>query len=197
MNQSGNGQSQSEQSNLNQEAVSPATPLQALVRRCRGPSKFILSGAFTPSPQFGIETLYGGSRPKSALVQSQVLPMDLNRVPSRSTTIQFVSIVESHITQGIETNDAGEDIISKRIIDDVVIRRIFINATAERAIDTRVRVIMSGLSRLKSTEIDLILARGAVGACFSWRLLEIAAGPIIEKKQLIARHGHSMLADRR
>ena len=53
--------------------------------------------------------------------------MDLNRVPSRSTTIQFVSIVESHITQGIETNNAGIGIISKPIIDDVVIRRIFIN----------------------------------------------------------------------
>ena len=110
--------------------------------------------------------------------------MDLNRVPSRSTTIQFVVlIVKSHVTRGIETNDAGIDIMAaKRIIDDVVIRRIFINATAERAIDARVRVIMPGLSRLKSTEIDLIFARGAVGACFSRRLLEIAAGSIIEEK---------------
>ena len=56
---------------------------------------------------------------------------------------------------------------------------------------------MPGLSRLKSTEIDLIFARGAVGACFSRRLLEIAAGPVIEEEQLITRHGHSMLADRR
>src|SRR6266511_3876896 len=104
--------------------------------------------------------------------------MDLDRVPSRPTKIEFlVLIVESHITQRIKTNEAG-----KRVIDDVVIRRIFINATAERAINTRVSVIMPGLSRLKSTEIDLILARGAVGACFSWRLLEIAAGSIIEEE---------------
>ena len=76
-------------------------------------------------------------------------------------------------------------------------RRIFIDATAEWAIDARVRIVMPGLSRLESTEIDLIFARSAVGACFSRRLLVIAAGPVIEKKQLIARHGHSMLADRR
>ena len=56
--------------------------------------------------------------------------MDLNCVPSRSTTIQLVSIVESHITQGVEANNAGIGISSKRIIDDVVIRRIFINAAA-------------------------------------------------------------------
>ena len=103
--------------------------------------------------------------------------MDLNRVPSRSTTIQFVSIVESHTIRAIETNNAGIGIISKRIIDDVVVRRIFVNATAKRAIDTRVRVIMPGLSRLKSTQIDLIFARGAVGACFSRRLLKLLPVP--------------------
>jgi hypothetical protein len=55
-----------------------------------------------------IETLYGGSRLKSASVEPQVLPVDLNRVPSRSTKSQFVIlIVERHVTQGIETNDAG------------------------------------------------------------------------------------------
>jgi hypothetical protein len=110
--------------------------------------------------------------------------MDLNRVPSRSTKIQFVVlIIESHITQGVEANDAGIDKgTAKRVIDHVVIRRIFINAAAERTIDTRVRVIMLGLSRLKSTQIDLIFARGAVAACFSRRLLEIAAGSIIEEK---------------
>ena len=115
--------------------------------------------------------------------------MDLNRVPSRSTKIQFlVLVVESNIPQGIETNNAGIDIgAGKRIIDDVVIRRIFINATAVRAIDTRVRVIMPGLSRLKSTEINLIFARGAVGACFSRRLLETAAGSVVKEEQLIAR----------
>jgi hypothetical protein len=103
--------------------------------------------------------------------------MDLNRVPGCSTKIQFVVlIVESHVTQGIKSNDAGIDKgTGKRVIDEVVIRRVFINATAERAIDTRVRVVMPGLSRLKSTEIDLIFARGAVGACFSRRLLVIAA----------------------
>ena len=79
--------------------------------------------------------------------------MNLNRVPSRSTKSQFVVlIVKSHVTQGIETNDAGIDKgTGKRVIDEVIIRRIFIHATAERAIDTRVRVIMPGLSRLKST----------------------------------------------
>ncbi|KAF5407294.1 MAG: hypothetical protein Udaeo2_26110 [Candidatus Udaeobacter sp.] len=108
--------------------------------------------------------------------------MDLNRVPSRSTTIQFVSIVESHTIRAIETNNAGIGISSKRIIDDVVFRRIFVNATAERATNTRVRVIMPGFSRLKSTQIDLIFARGAVVACFSRRLLKVAAGPIIEEE---------------
>src|SRR6266481_3933342 len=124
--------------------------------------------------------------------------MDLNRIPSRSTKIQFVVlIVESYVPQGIETNDAGIDKgAGKRVIDEVVIRCIFINATAERAIDTRVSVIMPGLSRLKSAEINVILARSAVGACFSRWLLKVAAGSIIEEEQLIARHGHSMLADR-
>src|SRR5437016_13576573 len=103
------------------------------------------------------------------LFQLQVLPLDLNRVPSRPTKSLFVVlIVESHVTQGIETSNAGIDKgAGKRVIDDVVIRRIFINAAAERAIDTGVRVIVPGLSRLKSTEIDVILARCAVGACFS------------------------------
>ena len=41
---------------------------------------------------------------------------------------------------------------------------------------------MPGLSRLKSTQIDLIFARGAVGACFSRRLLKNAAGPVIEEE---------------
>jgi hypothetical protein len=108
--------------------------------------------------------------------------MDLNCVPSRSTTVQLVSIVESHIAQGVEANNAGIGISSKRIIDDVVIRRIFINATAKRAIDTWIRVIVPSLSRLKSAEIDLILTRGAVVACFSRRLLKIAAGSIIEEQ---------------
>ena len=37
-------------------------------------------------------------------------------------------IVKSHVTQGIETNDAGIDIgPGKRVIDEVVIRRIFID----------------------------------------------------------------------
>jgi hypothetical protein len=120
--------------------------------------------------------------PTSALLQVHVFPMDLNRVPSRSTTIQFVSIVESHTIRAIETNNAGIGISSKRIIDDVVFRRIFVNATAERATNTRVRVIMPGFSRLKSTQIDLIFARGAVVACFSRRLLKVAAGPIIEEE---------------
>ena len=109
--------------------------------------------------------------------------MDLNCVPSRSTKIQFVVlIVERHVTQRIETHEAVIDIrASKRVIDDIVIRRILIHATAVRAVDTRVRVIMPGLSRLKSTEIDRIFTRGAVGACFSRRLLEIAAGPITKR----------------
>src|SRR4026209_1263326 len=117
--------------------------------------------------------------------------MDLNRVPSRSTKIQFVVlVVKSHVTQSIETNDAGIDIgTGKRVIDEVVIRRIFINATTERAIDTWISVIMPGLSRLESAEVDLIFARSAIGACFSRRLLVIAACSVIEKKQLIARHG--------
>jgi hypothetical protein len=119
-----------------------------------------------------------------ALFQIHILPMDLNRVPGCSTKIQFiVLIVESHVTQGIETNEAGIDKgAGKRVIDDIIIRCIFINATAERAINTRVSVIMPGLSRLESTEIDLIFARGAVATCFSRRLLVIAAGPIIEEE---------------
>src|ERR1044072_1811035 len=138
-------------------------------------------------------------RSNCALFQVQIFPMDLNRVPGRSTKIQFVVlIVKSHVTRGIETNDAGTDKgTSKRVIDEVVSRRIFINAATERAIDTWVSVIMPGLSRLESTEIDLIFARGAVGTCFSWRLLIIAACSVIEEQQLIARHGHSMLAYRR
>jgi hypothetical protein len=113
--------------------------------------------------------------------------MDLNRVPSCSTKIQFVVlIVKSHVTQGIETNDPGIGIgAGDRVIDEVVIRRIFVNAAAERAINTRVRVIMPGLSRLKSTEIDLIFARAAVGACFSRGLLVIATCSVIETKQLM------------
>jgi hypothetical protein len=116
--------------------------------------------------------------------------MDLNRVPSCPTEIQFlVLIVESHVTRGIETNDAGIDVRAAQcVIDEVVIRRIFIHATAERAIDTRVRVIMPGLSRLKSIEIDLIFARGAVVPCFSRRLLEIAAGsPRFQIRSRIAK----------
>src|SRR5436190_20367286 len=110
--------------------------------------------------------------------------MDLNCVPSRCATIYYVvMIIKSHVTQGVETNDADIDTATgKRVIDEVVIWCIFINATAERAIDTRVRVIMPGLSRLKSTKIDLILTRGAVSACFSRRFLEKAAGPIIEEE---------------
>ena len=152
-----------------------------------------------PSPAVGGKKLCGGFRPTNALFQVQILPVDLNRVPSRSTKIQFVVlIVESHVTQGIEANDAGVDIgAGKRVIDEVVIRRIFINATTERAVYTRVRIVMPGFSRLESTEIDLIFARGAVGACFFRRLLVIAACSVIEEEQLIARHGHSMLADRR
>src|SRR6266508_1187622 len=99
-------------------------------------------------------------RSNCALFQVQVLPMDLNRVPGRSTKIQFVVlIVKSHVTQSIAPNDAGIDIgTSKRVIYEVVIRRIFINATTERAIDTWVSVIMPSLSRLESAEIDLIFA---------------------------------------
>src|SRR5204863_9454625 len=125
--------------------------------------------------------------------------MDLNRVPSRCTAIHYVvMIIDSHVTQGIETNDADIDSgTGKRVIDEVVIWCVFINATAKRAIDTRVRVIMPGLSRLKSTEIDLIFTRGAVGACFSRRMLEKAAGSIIEEEKLITRHGQRMLSDRR
>ena len=52
---------------------------------------------------------------------------------------------------------------------------------------------MPGLSRLKSIEIDLIFSRRTVGTCFARRLLEIAAGSIIEKEQLIAGHRHRML----
>src|SRR6266700_835893 len=47
---------------------------------------------------------------KCALFQLQVLPVDLNRVPSSPTKSLFVVlIVESHVTQGIETNNAGID----------------------------------------------------------------------------------------
>src|SRR5262249_15448003 len=121
--------------------------------------------------------------------------MDLNRVPGCSTKIQFVVvIVKSNVAQGIEANDAGIDKrAGKRVVDEVVMRRIFIDATAERAIDTRVRVIMPGLSRLKSTEIDLIFARRAIVACFSRRLLEIAASTVIEEEELITGHGNSLL----
>ena len=109
--------------------------------------------------------------------------MDLNRVPSRPTSIQFVVlIVKSHATRGIETNDAGVDKgARKRVIDEVVVWRIFVNTTAERAVDARVRIVMPGLSRLKSTQIDLIFARSAVGACFSRRVLKIAAGSVINR----------------
>jgi len=88
----------------------------------------------------------------SASFQVHVLPMNLNCVPGRSTKVQFlVLIVERHITCGIETNDASIDKgTGERIIDEIVIRRVFINATAERAINARVSVIMPGLSRLKS-----------------------------------------------
>src|SRR5205085_213298 len=98
--------------------------------------------------------------------------------------LQFiVLIVESHITQGIETNDAGINKGStERVVDKVGIRCIFINAAAERTINTRVRVIMPGLSRLERTEIDLILARGTVIASFARRLLDITASSIIEKQ---------------
>jgi hypothetical protein len=75
--------------------------------------------------------------------------MDLDRVPSRTTKIQFVVlIVESYITQGIETNEAGIDIrAGKRVIDEVVIRRIFIRycRTGYRCSG---QDIMPGLSRL-------------------------------------------------
>jgi hypothetical protein len=60
----------------------------------------------------------------------------------------------------------------KRVIDEVVVWRIFINTTAERAIDARVRIVMPGFSRLKSVEIDLIFATDAVGTCFSRRLYD-------------------------
>src|SRR5262249_45376384 len=110
--------------------------------------------------------------------------MDLNRVPSRSTTgRRRVLIVESHITQGIETNNSGIDKGSaNRVINEVIIRRIFINATADRAIDTWVRGIMPDLSCLKSTKIDLIFARRAVVTCYSRRLLKNAAESIIKEK---------------
>src|ERR1041385_97068 len=123
-------------------------------------------------------------RSNCALFQVQIFPMDLNRVPGRSTKIQFVVLtVKSHVARGVETNNTGIYIrAAKRVIDEVIVRGIFVNATTERAIDTRVRVIMPGLSRLKSTEIDLIFARRTVGACFSRRLLEIAAGSIVEQK---------------
>jgi hypothetical protein len=86
-------------------------------------------------------------------LQVQVLPMDLNRIPSRSTKILFlVLVVESHIPGGIETNNTGIDVgAAKRVINEVIARRIFINTTAVRTVDTRVRVIMPCLSRLKST----------------------------------------------
>ena len=77
--------------------------------------------------------------------------MDLDRVPSRAAESKLlVLIVESHITLGVETNDACVDKgAAKRVIDEVVTQRIFINAAAERAIDAWVRIIMPGLSRLK------------------------------------------------
>jgi hypothetical protein len=43
---------------------------------------------FVSQPRSGVDSVIGVSA--SALFQFQVLPMDLNRVPSRSTTIRFV-----------------------------------------------------------------------------------------------------------
>lgn len=87
----------------------------------------------------------------STSFQVHVFPMNLNRVPGRSTKVQFlVLIVERYITCGIETNYTGIDKrTSKRVIDEIVIRRIFIDAAAVRAINTRVSVIMPDLSCLK------------------------------------------------
>ncbi len=63
-----------------------------------------LSETCSPFPASRIEGLCGGSHLTSPLFQIQVFPMDLNRVPSRSTKSLFVvMVVESYITQGIET----------------------------------------------------------------------------------------------
>src|SRR5262249_26768966 len=119
-----------------------------------------------------------------ALLQCHVLPMDLNRVPSRPTKIQFfVFIVESHVTLGIKANEPSINIrTTKGVIDEVVIRCVFINATAERAVDTRIRIIMPDLSRLKGSEIDLVFARSTVVACFARRLLKKAACTIVKEE---------------
>src|SRR5581483_3496491 len=85
----------------------------------------------------------------------------------------------------------------KRVIDEVVARRIFINTATKGTINARVRIIMPGLSRFKSLKINLVFTRSAIIACFAWRLLEIAARAIVKQKQLVARHRHCMLSYRR
>jgi len=73
--------------------------------------------------------------------------MDLDGVPSGVTKFLYlILVVKGDVTQGIEANDSGVEIRATfAVIDEVVVWRVFVNAAAESAVDTRIRVIMPNL----------------------------------------------------
>src|ERR1041385_2532070 len=120
----------------------------------------------------------------ATLIQLHVLPVNLNRVPGRTTEIKLVvMILKGDIASGSEPDQASIDVGSaERVIDDIVIGRIFISAAAIWAVNIRIVLKSEDFCGGHCTDIDVVLTDGAVIAVISRRLLIQAVGSVVEEQ---------------
>src|ERR1051326_5533127 len=105
----------------------------------------------------------------ATLIQLHVLPVNLNRVPCRTTEIKLVvMILKGDIASGIEPDQASIDVGSaERVIDDIVIGRILVRTAAIWTVNIRIVLKGEDFSGRHCAEIDVVLTDGAIIAVLS------------------------------
>ena len=81
----------------------------------------------------------------------------------------------------------GYSTINKRVINQIVVRRILINACAERAEDALIHWEVPYFSRHISYQIQAILARTGKVAVSPWRILKNTFGTVIKDHQALIK----------
>src|SRR4029077_16867247 len=113
-----------------------------------------------------------------------------------------VLIAKNRVTGGIYADQLRQtlccDAVDKCIVDEVIERRILVNAPAEGTIETLIHLKIPDFGGGFRIQIQLVLTRGGIATLLSWWHLEGAVLSVIKHQDiLIIGNRDSVLPDRR
>src|SRR4029077_13642063 len=117
--------------------------------------------------------------------------MNRNGVVCSVTTEGRVLIIENLLAGSVQAKELSErgrySTPNKRVINQIVERRILVDASAERAEDALVHREVPHFSRHLSYQIQPILARTRKGPLSPWRILKNTLVTVIEDQQALIK----------